>query len=314
MTEPRQDWPAQKTWHTRAGGRAGSGTDRWLIVTGDDFGLSPGINRGILEAYRDGILTSASLMATGDAFDEAVALARAHPGLSVGIHLTLVEGAPVLPAERVPSLVGLDGRFFGSVGAVVRRWLAGRLAPDDVRREFVAQVEKVREHGVPIDTLNGHMHLHLLPGIFPVVLAVAQQYGIRAVRLASARLLAGRAPASLGGWWRQGALSALSRCYCRRVLAAGLLSVDHFEGLAESGRLTEQSLVRILDRLRPGVTELMVHPGYGDAILARWPKSSRYAREAELRALTAPRVKQRIRHAAIRLVSYRALTEWRAAP
>lgn len=272
--------------------------NRSVIVNGDDFGLSPGINRGVIEAYREGILTSASLTPAGEAFEEAVALAREHLGLSVGIHLTLVEGVPVLSPQRVPSLVGSNGRFHGSLGAFAMKWLTGRMRLEEVQSELQAQIEKVLDYGINIDKLDSHMHLHLLPGIIHPVLTMAKRYGIEKVRLPRGRVV------DMG--LKRGLIALLSASHCRRMETAGLAASDRFAGIAESGRLTERGLLRILKELQHGVTELMVHPGYRDAVLDRWPKSRLYDREQELRALTSPRVKELVQKLRIRLVGCRA--------
>ena len=145
----------------------------YAILNADDFGLSPGINRGIIEAHRQGILTSASLMVAGDAFEEAVALSHEHSSLSLGVHLTFVEGKPILPPGTVPSLVTADGRFCQSLGRFLLEWSTGQIRMKDVERGFAAQIEKAMDHGVRIDKLDSHMHVHLLPGIFQVAQAVA---------------------------------------------------------------------------------------------------------------------------------------------
>jgi hopanoid biosynthesis associated protein HpnK len=279
----------------------------YAIVNADDFGLSPGTNRGIIEAYRDGILTSASLMVVGDAFEEAVALAHAHPDLSLGIHLTLVEGNSVLPPGQVPSLVTPDGQFCRSLGIFLLKWLTGQVRMSEVRREFAAQIEKALDHGVRIDKLDSHMHVHLLPGIFHAVQAVATRYRIRAIRLPR-EPLAGRGNRfSIAGLWRRAALTSLAIPRARPLAAAGLFHATRFAGIGESGHLTEEDLLRLLGGLQPGITEVMLHPGYRDGIVDGWPMSRRYDRERELRALTSPRVKDLVRHSQIGLVNYRTV-------
>lgn len=287
---------------------------RFAIINGDDFGLSPGINRGVLEAHHEGILTSASLMAMGEAFEEAVVLGRENPGLSLGVHLTLVEGVPVLPPEKIPSLVTASGRFVGSVRVFLRRWLAGQIRQEEIQHEFEAQVEKVLAHGVHIDKLDSHMHLHLLPGILRIVLALRQRYRISGIRLAREGGFGWSRLDSAPGRIKRLLLTSLSRLQAWRIAPADLVCPDHFSGTGQSGRLTEEGLLRILERLKPGVTEIMVHPGYRDSVLDGWPKSSRYEREQELRALTSPRVKELVRSLQIGLVSYRAVLEGRVVP
>jgi hopanoid biosynthesis associated protein HpnK len=280
-------------------------TDRLLIVNGDDFGLSPGINRAIIEAHTAGIVTSASLMATGEAFEEAVMAAREHPELSVGLHLALIEGASVLAPERIPSLVGADGHFPPSLRAFLTGWALGQIRLAEIQREFEAQVEKALDYGVRIDKLDSHMHIHLLPGILQVVLAVARRYRIRWIRLTAARPFQGSNLGALVGMWKQLVLAALSLLQARTVAGAGLLYPDRFAGLAESGRLTEKNLLRILQGLVPGVNEVMVHPGYPETIPESWPQSRHYERERELTALLSPRIKDLIKTLGIKLINYR---------
>jgi hopanoid biosynthesis associated protein HpnK len=277
---------------------------RAAIINGDDFGLSPGINRGIIEAHADGILTSASLMSVGDAFKEAVIFSHEYPSLSLGIHLTLIEGLPVLPAQKVPSLVRDDGHFCESLGVFLLKWITGQIRMTDVEREFSAQVEKALDHGVKIDKLDSHMHVHLLPGIFQAVLAVAGRYRIRAVRLPKERIVGQGGRLSIGGLWRRATLTSLAAFRGRPLSAAEIFHSTRFCGLAESGHLNEERFLRVLRGLQPGVTEVMVHPGYRDSIIERWPKSRRYEREQELTALTSPKVKTLIGSQQIKLVSY----------
>ena len=279
--------------------------ERWLIVNGDDFGLSLGINRAISEAHRDGILTSASPLATGDAFDEAATAARAHPDLAIGLHLALIEGTAVLAPQKIPSLASADGRLAPSLQAFLTRWLLGRIDLSDVEREFAAQMEKALDAGVQLHKLDSHMHIHLMPRIFRVVLAVARRYGIRWIRLPKIASLEVGHLDMLTAPWKLLALSALSYVHERAVARAGVFCPDHFAGLAESGRLTEKNLVRILQHLGPGVTEIMVHPGYPEHLSDAWPQSHRYKRHGELTALTSPRVKNLINTVGIKLMSYR---------
>jgi chitin disaccharide deacetylase len=277
---------------------------RFAIVNGDDFGLSPGINRGIIESYCDGILTSASLMAVGDAFEEAVTLAHEHPGLSLGVHLTLIEGVPVLPPQRIPSLVTSDGRFFESLDAFLLKWLKGGIRMREVQKELEAQIEKAQKHGIRVDKLDSHMHVHLLPRLFPTVLALAKRYHIAAIRLPTEGILSLRSPATFGGWCRRAVLTILSTFRSHRLVKAGRLHSRRCVGIAESGHLSEEDLIRLLQRLKPGLTEIMVHPGYFDSVLDNWPQSRRYKREHELTALTSPRVKALVQRHRIKLISY----------
>ena len=276
----------------------------YAIVNADDFGLDSGINRGIVEAHCRGIVTSVSLMPTGDAFDEAIALAQKHGDLAVGVHLTLVEGRPVLPTEKIPSLVTADGGFVKTPWEFLKRWSAGQIRLGEVQQEVEAQVAKVADQGVRIDKLDSHMHLHLLPGIFQTVVEVGRKHQIKGIRLPREEFR-WRGLGCTAGSAKQIVLRCLSFLQARCVRSAGLFCPDSLCGIAESGQMTERALLRTLSSLKPGVTEVMVHPGYRDAGMERWPLSHRYRREKELAALTSWQVKELVKRLQIELVSYR---------
>ena len=278
--------------------------ERLAIVNADDFGLSPGVNNAIMRAHREGILTSASLMATGDAFDEAITLTRCQPSLSIGIHLVLVEGKPVSPLARIPSLVASGGTFHSSLRAFMLRWMTGRIRRVDVEREWGAQVEKVLARGLRVEKLDSHMHLHLLPGIFPVAVALAKRYQIPGIRLPREWVGSSQPSAAPPALLKRYILTCLAAIHGRRAVGTNLLCADRFRGIVESGCLTEQSLLRILATLQPGVTEIMVHPGYRDAVLDAWPRSRFYARETEVEALISPAIKAFVATSDIRLINF----------
>jgi hopanoid biosynthesis associated protein HpnK len=280
----------------------------YVIVNADDFGLDPGINRGIVEAHCRGIVTSVSLMPTGDAFEEAIALSRKYVDLSIGVHLTLVEGRPVLPAEKIPSLVMSDGGFIKTPWGFLKRWATGQIRLGEVRRELDAQVAKVADQGIRIDKLDSHMHLHLLPGIMQTVVEVGRKHQIKGIRLPREEFR-WRGLGRLAGSAKQAVLCCLFLMHARRVRSAELFCPDYLCGVAESGQMTEGALLRTLSLLKPGVTEIMVHPGYHDydGETERWPLSRRYRREKELIALTSFQVKELVKRLQIELVSYRTV-------
>ena len=278
----------------------------YAIVNADDFGLDSGVNRGIIEAHCRGIVTSASLMPTGDAFEEAGALAARHPGLAVGVHLTLVEGLPVLPAEKIPSLVTATGGFPETPMRFLKRWMTGQIRLSEVKQELEAQVAKVADQGIKIAKLDSHMHLHLLPGIFQTVVAVGKKHRIKGIRLPREKFL-WRGRGYLAGSVKQAVLDGLTLLQARYASSAGLFSPDRLCGIAESGQMTEEALLRTIASLRSGVTEIMVHPGYHDGSTEGWPLSRRYTRVNELTALTSPQVKELIERLEIELMSYRTL-------
>jgi hopanoid biosynthesis associated protein HpnK len=274
-----------------------------VIINADDFGLTPGVNRGILSAFREGVLTSTTMLVNLRFFDDAVALARANPDLPIGVHLSLVGGRPVSDPARVPSLVERDGGFPRGVAALGRRYLLGRLSLAEVREEFRAQVRKFLDQGLAPTHLDTHKHVHGLGGIFRAVLDVARELDIRRVRVPCED---GRSLRP----WRAAARRSVLRWLCRdareEAARAGVRTTDHFVGLGQGDRLDGETLQLILRGLRPGVTELMCHPGYDDEHLRHCSRVPPH-RERELAGLKDPRVRECARSSGIRLMSYAEL-------
>jgi predicted glycoside hydrolase/deacetylase ChbG (UPF0249 family) len=276
-------------------GRSGG---RRLVINADDFGLSEGINRGIIEAVQAGGVSSVSLMVGMPASDDAVERARAAGrSLGVGLHLALTLGRPLTSAR---SLIHPATGEFAPPGRLLARALAGRLRAGDVEAECRAQLARLRATGLRVTHLDSHHHVHAWPGIHRVVRAVARADGIPIVRRPAEPLWG--VPQAWRRLPKRTALALLARHVARG--ARGPRHVDHFAGLTLYGspRLGP-ALVRLLDALPPGTTELMVHPGYVDGPL---PGNDRYTwqREAELRALTSPEVLARLRGPAIELVHF----------
>jgi predicted glycoside hydrolase/deacetylase ChbG (UPF0249 family) len=274
-----------------------------LVVNADDLGISARVNDGIVLAHRSGIVTAASIMAVGRAFDHAVGWCRRVPSLDVGVHLTLVAATPLL--AQASSLKGADGRFPASAGAFLRRFLSGRIRLADIRAELSAQIERVLDHGVSVSHLDSHQHVHALPGIAQLALELAARYGIARVRAPIARLRMERS-AGLRGVLRLAGAMAL-RASWGTVRAAGLRDVGRgrlrFLGFAEGGRLDQDRLQRLLLSLRPGHTyELMCHPGLTpqEPDIQRWG----YRHERELQALTSAATHALIAARGIRLCGY----------
>jgi hopanoid biosynthesis associated protein HpnK len=281
-----------------------------LIVNADDFGLTTLVNKGILEAHRRGILTSTSIMAVGREFDHAVQLARANPGLDLGIHLTLVEEAPVLPSKEIPSLIGGKGRFLEHADRFAVRYLAGRISRSEVRRELAAQCRKVIDAGLSPTHLDSHQHVHLLPGVLEVVIELSREFGIPAIRWPhEPRLLRHLGHASPGRIVQGLMVNELARRARERLGTR----TDGFLGFLYAGRLGERELLRLLGGLPSwGTWELGCHPGLPDPNTP-YP-SWRYRWDDELAALTSSRVRELVERKAIRLIGFRDLSgplqEW----
>lgn len=256
-----------------------------LIVNADDFGITPAVNRGIADAHDRGIVTSASLMATGAAFDDAVALAHQRPQLAVGVHLVLTEQRPLVGG---PSLVKPDGLFPPDWKELAARQLRGRISASEVRAELDAQIARVRAAGLAVSHLDGHQHVHVLPGIAPIVAELAAAHGIRAVRYPAERLR-GYMLRSLKHA-RRVAEQAVLDVVCALSPLKPLRRSDEFVGFFFGGRLDEHNLATVLEALPTGCTvELMCHPG--DADMQGSP-NWQYAWAAERDALASPRIRE----------------------
>ena len=261
-----------------------------LILNADDFGLTPGINRAIGELHSAGVLTSATLMATGPAFDDAVAVARAHPTLGVGCHIVLTDGTPVSPRESISSLLGPDGRSFRpSLPDFLQALFRGHIQPDEVAREALAQIEKLQHAGVVITHFDTHKHTHLFPTIARLLLEVAERTSIRAVRNPfeprwSLALTHGSGLRRLG----IGLLGGLrSRFAALPQLCNGsIVTTDGTIAISATGQLDSASLAQALAALPPqGTYELCCHPGYNDSDLDRVTTRLRAHRDLERAAL-----------------------------
>jgi chitin disaccharide deacetylase len=289
-----------------------------LIVNADDLGWTEGVNRGIAEANRNGIVTSASLLANGAAFALGVELARTSPGLGVGVHLNLSDGEPVAPRELVTSLVDDKGAFQGGPENLLMRIGRRRLALEDVEREWDAQIEKVREAGITPTHLDGHKHVHMLPGLFEIALRLAKRHGIGAVRVAleesSLRKALSTGARKRGSLvMRQGVqargLKLLARDAREMTERAGIAAADYFCGIAQTGELTREGVTQLLKSLPEGTTELMCHPGYADAELEKSPTRLQKSRETELAILTDTVIRNLVASQGIRLIDYGFATQ-----
>jgi hopanoid biosynthesis associated protein HpnK len=233
-----------------------------LIVNADDFGLTEEINHGIIQAHKKGILTSTSLVAAGEAFDEAVTLARQHPTLDVGVHLTLVEERSISERSRVPTLVNSDGYFRKSAFSFLRDYVLNRIDMSEVRLELTAQIKKINDSGVPVSHLDSHQHIHILPKILRIVLQLAQDFHIEKIR-APFEQPKWQYFLSVRKWPRlvQQLVFNLSLSNARYLLRS--YSPVHFFGFFYGGHLSATRLARIISCLPMGVSEVMCHPGLG---------------------------------------------------
>lgn len=269
-----------------------------LVINADDLGLHPAIDRGILRAHQEGVVTSATVLVGGKYAQQAVKSAKA-AGLGLGVHLCLSTGlSPVLPAAEVRSLAP-TGVFRGSWAEVARALFRQELRMEEVARELRAQVRRARALGAELDHLDAHQHLHLLPGISGVVEELARDEDLP-VRWPRELPAVGwlQSPGAAAKSAVLGALSMVSlRRPARRLLARGAFV---------SGRLNEARLLDLLGSLEDGDHELMCHPGEEPGTVPEDP-TWRYGWTAELAALCSPRVRELVRSRGIRLCTYREI-------
>ena len=274
-----------------------------LIVNADDFGLTTGVNRGILRAFKDGIVTSTSLLVTGSAFEDAVALGRLNPDLEVGLHLTLVEERAVLGRDELPTLVDETGRFPRTSGEFFRRAFLGRINWDEVEREIAAQIARFQNTGLRLSHLNSHQHLHMFPPVFQIVRRLTR--GMDNVWIRNPAGPWGKSPGVRTGRWVQ-RLGLNLTCLATRGLHRPRLPQmpDGMYGFEVSGRLTRRALEQILRKIPDGLYELICHPGEEDADTRTRYSHWGYQWAEELKALTAPETQVVLKEHGIALTSF----------
>ena len=289
---------------------------RRLIINADDFGLTAGVNRGILEAHGHGVVTSATLMATASAFAEAVKLAQSAPRLGIGCHLVLVDGSPVLTAAQIPSLIdGRNGhkdgaRFREGLGSFALLAIFGRLVPEQIEAEATAQIRKLQSSGVAVSHLDSHKHTHMFPQVLRPLLRAAKACGVRALRNPFAPIrgmLLGERSSSWNRWIKVRALQNLAGEFRRTVREAGMITPDGTFGIVATGALDDRLFRFMVEKLPEGTWEFVCHPGYNDAALQGVRTRLRESRALELRLLISTATRDLLARSGIQLISYRDL-------
>ena len=276
-----------------------------IIINADDFGRHTLINQAVAKGVEEGILRSATLMPGGKAFDEAVEIGKSHPALGVGIHFTLVNGFPILPPEEIPSLVTKEGVFLDDYNLFVKHFLAGRVRMEEVRRELAAQAAKMEKTGLALTHVDSHQHMHVLPGVIDAVLAAAESLSIDAVRIPRTPLFEG-ASGSLGQLIGRLGLWSLAQMAAVKAKSRHFRTPRHFEGIVAGKAVSPAHLLHIARTLRPGATEVMMHPGLANSVLipaCRWDHDF----EAEMAAILSPKVKAALREKGAEVINFRDL-------
>jgi hopanoid biosynthesis associated protein HpnK len=289
---------------------------RRLIVNADDFGFTAGVNRAIVEAHTRGIVTSSTLMANGRAFEDAVRMARSVPRLSVGCHVMLIDGEPVLDAKRLPSITSAHfngARFRDGLQSFAARALAGRLDPGEIEAEASAQIRKLQSAGIAVSHVDTHKHTHLFPAVLRPLLRAARAWGVPAIRnpfgpskpLKSSELL--KRPNLWTRYAEVRILRALATKFRDAAKREGLVTPDGTLGIVVTGALDEKLFRGIAAIVPEGIWEFVCHPGYNDDDLKSANTRLRESRETELRVLTMPEARELLLQQGIELISYRDL-------
>lgn len=283
-----------------------------LIVNADDFGFTGGVNAGIVRAFKSGIVTSTTIMANGDAFEDAVSLALANPGLGVGCHLAVVGGRPVAAPSEIPSLVDRNGALPATLTSLVIKIARGYASAEDIAREFRAQVRRVADCGIEITHVDSHKHSATHPRVMEALARVATEFGIKCVRNPFESIFAGRRDSQPR--WAYAKQSALSAAiapaaieFTRIASKHELKTPDRFFGVKLTGLLDTSAIRSIMEALGEGAAELMCHPGINDDDLAKAHTRLRQSRQRELEALCDPGLRELAQQLGIRLISYREL-------
>ena len=266
-------------------------------MSADDFGLTEGINTGIVRSHRDGIVTSASLMANMPAFEHAVALANDNPGLAIGVHLNLLKGKALQPVEKVRSLINGNGTFYTLPG-FVPRLLSGRIDLSQLETELRRQIEKVGATGLKITHLDSHRHFHIYPSILKVVVKLAKEYRINKIRYPRGMSII---PTGL----KELLLTGLSRKALGTIERSGIRhNVRFFDLLKiENRRDFPRAFALFCENLPPGVTELDCHPGFVTGDLDGI-EATIHDRERQVEILTRPDLPELLRRYSVKLINY----------
>lgn len=270
---------------------------RRLIINADDFGRSASINEAVIRAHREGILTTASLMVNESGFEEAVELARRNPGLGIGLHLTLLCGHSALPATEIPGLVDKSNQLSSNPAAAGFRYFFKRSLQSQLRAEIRAQFEKFRRTGLVMDHVNGHLHMHLHPVVFRLLMTDQQGFGIERMRLTFDPFFL-NARISSGHWFYRLSHAIIHHSLAGRarpvLLKAGIRHTRHVFGLLQNARVDEQYVLKLLPRLPEGDSELYSHPSLDEF-------------RNEFEALTSPLVRKEVKKQGIELIRYQDL-------
>ncbi len=276
-----------------------------LIINADDFGRHKLINSAVEKAFRNGCLRSTTIMAGAKYFDDAVEIAKRNPELGVGIHFTLANGFPVLPVEKIPTLVTPEGYFHENYIEFIKLYVKGQINRDEIQAELAAQLEKVNRAGLKITHFDSHQHLHHFPGIISIALKLAKAANIPAMRVSGTKIFDGSIE-SFGQIVGRLGLGSLSKFAAHSAHTKNILTPDHFSGIVAGEAVTEKFLTKLIKNLKDGTTEVMLHPGTNNQVLQKFC-AWEHDFEAELNAVTSPKILKLLEKENVTAVNFNAL-------
>lgn len=275
----------------------------YLIINADDFGFSDDVNTAIIQAHEEGILTSTSLMVTGDAAQNAIALAKNHPHLAVGLHLVLVCGKSVLPPAQIPNLVDSQGNFSDNPTQAGLNYQFNQATRAELRLEIAAQLEKFRDSGLNLSHVDGHLHLHVHPVILNILTEFAAEFQIKFIRLPSEELTKNlkidRRNLLIKIVWS--IVFGQLRNYGEGLLKAhNIKFADRVYGLLQTGNMSEEYLLSLIPQIEAELVEIYAHP---TSVNTKINNSG----EIELKALLSERVREILSIKGFELSNYNQL-------
>ena len=280
--------------------------EKFLIVNGDDFGCCKGVNEGIILAHKKGILSSTTILAGGDAFSDAVKLARENPKLSVGLHVCLLKCKPTLPFDKIPSLVDeKSGKFHPTLTSFLKAYSMGKIDKEDIYKEVEAQFEKLFDSGITPSHFDAHKHSFIFPPVRKIVFDVAEKFGVKVARFPFERKKYIYGFSSLPFY----SVDVFKYLFKRDVEKRGFLTPQNFFGLVKTGKWSKEILFRMIENMREGINELMTHPGIYDESLEKNETRLKKEREVELKLLMNGEIISFLEKKNVKIVSYRIFEE-----
>jgi hopanoid biosynthesis associated protein HpnK len=280
-----------------------------LIINADDFGLTRGVNQAIVEAHKNGVVTSATMMANGAALDDALLQSHAAPSLAVGCHVVLVDGTPVLPPEQVPDLLEPGtGHFHRTLSHFLMLAVRRRIAPDQIEAEATAQIQKLQSAGIRPSHVDTHKHTHMFPQVLDPLLRAVRACDVQAIRNPFEQIriaLLKQGPRIYKRWIEVKALRTFLSHFARAVKQAGLSTTEGTVGIAATGILQPELFNIMANQIPEGTWEFVCHPGYNDSDLRQTSTRLLESRVRELEILTSSSTREALEKRGIQLISYR---------